>query len=262
MTITEAIPLLAMLGLTGGELILIAVIALVLFGANRIPPFVTGLNRGIKDFRKASKDVNEALDESARPPMIWPVADALTHTNQTVETDPPPEPNLIDSVIVWFAQGFGIGRVMPTAPGTWGSLLGLGWTGALLDIGDPTVFLLGAVAGAFVSVWLCGQAERILQQKDPPSVVLDEIAAIPFCFLGMIALYAQRHPSQMLPPFSMLLTEGFFTLGLAFGLFRLFDIWKPWPVRQSQSLPGGWGVTVDDLLAALYVNLVILPFLF
>ena len=40
---------------------------------------------------------------------------------------------------------------------------------------------------------------------------------------------------------------------LIVGLFRVFDIWKPWPIRQIQRLPGGWGVTVDDLLAAVYV---------
>jgi phosphatidylglycerophosphatase A len=50
------------------------------------------------------------------------------------------------------------------------------------------------------------------------------------------------------------------TLGLV-ALFRVFDIWKPWPVRQSQCLPGGWGVTVDDLLAAVYVALLSLPLL-
>jgi phosphatidylglycerophosphatase A len=44
-----------------------------------------------------------------------------------------------------------------------------------------------------------------------------------------------------------------------FAAFRLFDIWKPWPVRQSQALPGGWGVTVDDFLAAIYVALAALP---
>jgi phosphatidylglycerophosphatase A len=43
-----------------------------------------------------------------------------------------------------------------------------------------------------------------------------------------------------------------------FALFRFFDILKPWPVRQSQKLPGGWGVTVDDVLAAGYVNIVAL----
>ena len=43
-------------------------------------------------------------------------------------------------------------------------------------------------------------------------------------------------------------------------LFRVFDIWKPWPVRQSQRLPGGWGVTVDDVLAAAYVALISLFF--
>jgi phosphatidylglycerophosphatase A len=43
-----------------------------------------------------------------------------------------------------------------------------------------------------------------------------------------------------------------------FAAFRLFDILKPWPVRQSQVLPGGWGITIDDLLAAVYVNLLFL----
>jgi phosphatidylglycerophosphatase A len=49
----------------------------------------------------------------------------------------------------------------------------------------------------------------------------------------------------------------FLSLGIL-ALFRLFDIWKPWPVRQSQSLPGGWGVTVDDVLASLYVAALVL----
>ena len=47
------------------------------------------------------------------------------------------------------------------------------------------------------------------------------------------------------------------TLGV-FAAFRFFDVLKPWPIRQSQSLPGGWGVTVDDALAAVYVNAVVL----
>jgi phosphatidylglycerophosphatase A len=50
-------------------------------------------------------------------------------------------------------------------------------------------------------------------------------------------------------------------LGLGIFLaFRLFDIWKPWPVRQSQMLPGGWGITVDDVLAAIFVCLIVLLF--
>jgi phosphatidylglycerophosphatase A len=43
-----------------------------------------------------------------------------------------------------------------------------------------------------------------------------------------------------------------------FAAFRFFDVAKPWPVRQSQALPGGWGITVDDFLAAFYVNAVVL----
>jgi phosphatidylglycerophosphatase A len=42
-----------------------------------------------------------------------------------------------------------------------------------------------------------------------------------------------------------------------FAAFRFFDVVKPWPIRQSQSLPGGWGITIDDLLAAIYVNLLV-----
>ena len=54
--------------------------------------------------------------------------------------------------------------------------------------------------------------------------------------------------------------NGIMTIGV-FLLFRLFDVSKPWPVKQSQSLPGGWGVTVDDLLAAVYVNIAVLVIL-
>jgi phosphatidylglycerophosphatase A len=45
-----------------------------------------------------------------------------------------------------------------------------------------------------------------------------------------------------------------------FALFRLFDVSKPWPVRQSQHLHGGWGVTIDDVLAAVYVNIAVVLF--
>jgi phosphatidylglycerophosphatase A len=65
-------------------------------------------------------------------------------------------------------------------------------------------------------------------KKDPSCVVIDEIAAVPVALAGV----------------------GGWWIVLGFCLFRLFDVWKPWPIRQSQELPGGWGIVVDDLLAA------------
>lgn len=157
---------------------------------------------------------------------------------------------------LWVAQGFGIGRI-PFAPGTFGSLLGVGWFALLASAGNPWLLAGGTLAGFGLSVWLCGEAERDLGQKDPGSVVLDEVTAIPACFLGWAALLVWRRGA--LPPVDDFFSGKNALLTLAaLVLFRFFDIVKPWPVRQSQRLPGGWGVTVDDFLAAVYVNLIML----
>jgi phosphatidylglycerophosphatase A len=156
-------------------------------------------------------------------------------------------------VKLWIAQGLGIGRI-PVAPGTFGSVAGLGWFALLLLTGNLWLFLAGTLAGLALSVWLCGAAEKVLGQKDPQSVVLDEVTAIPLCFLGWAVF--QTCKEGTLPTPQSLFTPSHWALTLAgFALFRFFDVLKPWPVRQSQSLPGGWGVTVDDVLAAVYVNL-------
>src|SRR5262249_7453024 len=99
--------------------------------------------------------------------------------------------------------------------------------------------------------------EKLLNRKDPGSVVLDEIAAIPVCFIGWIVLVMRHSDSLPAPGYFFSHSTWLPTLGV-FAAFRLFDVIKPWPVRQSQSLPGGWGITVDDLLAAVYVNGVVL----
>jgi phosphatidylglycerophosphatase A len=159
-------------------------------------------------------------------------------------------------VRLWIAQGFGVGRI-PFAPGTWGSVLGLVWFGLLLGTGHVWSYVLGMAAGVGVSVWLCGSAEKILGQKDPSSVVLDEITAMPVCFSSWIATCVGR--TGRLPTLDSFLIESNALLAaVVFVGFRLFDIWKPWPVRQSQELPGGWGVTMDDVLAASYVALLVL----
>jgi phosphatidylglycerophosphatase A len=158
---------------------------------------------------------------------------------------------------LWIAQGFGIGRI-GVAPGTFGSVVGLGWLALLLCFKSWAVFVLGNIAGIAISVWLCGEAERLLAAKDPGSVVLDEIIAIPLCFAGWLAVAALRQHSW--PGVDYFGAHWLSSIGV-FALFRLFDIVKPWPVRQSQILPGGWGITLDDLLAAVYVNIVVLAVL-
>ena len=89
---------------------------------------------------------------------------------------------------LWIAQGFGVGRI-PVAPGTFGSLIGLLWTAGLLATGNLRLAVVGLLAGFALSVWLCGAAERQLGAKDPGSVVLDEITAMPLAFAGWIAFH-------------------------------------------------------------------------
>lgn len=152
---------------------------------------------------------------------------------------------------LWLAQGFGVGRI-PVAPGTFGSGVGLLWFLVLVRTGNFWLYVAGLILGIILSIWLCGAAEKILKQTDPSSVVLDEIAAIPLCFFGWVASDWFRR-GQMPEPETFFSSSNWWCTLLILGLFRVFDILKPWPVRQSQNLPGGWGVTVDDLLAALYV---------
>lgn len=128
---------------------------------------------------------------------------------------------------------FGLGAgLSPVAPGTCGSLLGVLLAWLTLPLPLPARVLLG-VAQVASGIWLCGAAARRLAVHDHPGIVWDEIAAM---YLVLLAV----------PP-----SIGLWAL--AFGLFRLFDIWKPWPIRDlDHRLRGGTGIMLDDLIAALY----------
>jgi phosphatidylglycerophosphatase A len=240
--------LLGVFGIGGWEVILILMVLLILFLASRRKDFddfwraledlVKALGRGITEFRNAS--------------------DVIMHEIQNAIGKSPQEDALKFSVRLFVAQGFGVGRI-PFAPGTFGSFVGLAWFATLVATGNFWAYLAGAVEGIAFSIWLCDDAEKILSEKDPSSVVLDEIIAIPFCFLPWIACEWSRH--HALPHVSYFFSGRalWMTLGIV-ALFRVFDIWKPWPVRQVQRLPGGWGVTADDLLAAAYVALISIMF--
>jgi phosphatidylglycerophosphatase A len=136
-----------------------------------------------------------------------------------------------------------IGRRLP-APGTWGSAVGVAyfWIGCAQIGGASEVVSVGwnlsvSVIAAYVAVALCGEAEIRLGKSDPGEVILDEVVAMPLCFLGWPTLLAA------MPPWVALLA--------GFALFRLFDIAKPLGISRLQRLPGGWGVVIDDLAAAL-----------
>jgi phosphatidylglycerophosphatase A len=158
----------------------------------------------------------------------------------------------MDRLLLWIAQGTWLGRV-PKAPGTAGTLGGFPLTALLLWPGNFWAYLAGCILLLPIAARICEHAERILGEKDPPSVVLDEIIAIPICFLGIFAYMEFAGPSQpTLAAFFQIPNWGLWALA-AFGLFRLFDIWKPGPINTIQTLPNGWGVIMDDVLAGIVV---------
>lgn len=100
---------------------------------------------------------------------------------------------------VWVAQGFGSGRLKP-GPGTWGSLVGVVWFVGLVATGSLWGFFGGILLSIPLCAWICGEAEKALGEKDPGSVVLDEIIAVPLCFSAWVL--SQVHSTGQMPPVS------------------------------------------------------------
>ena len=161
--------------------------------------------------------------------------------------------------VLFVAQGFGTGRA-PYGPGTVGSLVGLVWFWALLWSESFVVYVGLSLFAILGSVWLAEEAERILGQHDPGSVVIDEIIAVPICFFVWMGASTLRYGTPMAPSDLLTGNNGLWVV-VGFLLFRVFDIWKPWPCSASQKWPGGYGVTMDDAFAAIYVNICFLLFL-
>ncbi len=130
------------------------------------------------------------------------------------------------------AFGFGAG-LAPRAPGTAGSVVGIVIAWWLMPLPFPVRVAIVLVAIA-AGIWVCGESARRLNAHDHPGIVLDEIVAV----LAAALVMAERS----LP-----------ALFLVFVLFRIFDIAKPWPIRDvDHRLGGGLGIMLDDLIAALY----------
>ncbi len=140
--------------------------------------------------------------------------------------------NLIST---WFGCGYA-----PIAPGTAGSLAALliAWLLVAYAGWQPLWFGALVVAATAPSIWAAGVTAQALNKKDPGVVVVDEVVG------QWLALAGAR-------PLNVKSWIG------AFVLFRLFDIWKPTPVRQLEKLPGGAGIVADDLMAGVYAALVL-----
>ena len=127
---------------------------------------------------------------------------------------------------------FGLG-FLPLVPGTWGSLGGVA-IALLLPAGSWHLAVgIAVLAASALTVALGPAAQRAAGREDPQQVVMDEVAGV----LVTLAVVPAMAPLQV---------------GFGFLFFRAFDILKPPPARWLERLPGGWGILLDDLAAALY----------
>ena len=151
---------------------------------------------------------------------------------------------------------FGVGYI-PGAPGTYGSLLAIGfytvlastftafrYTAAPASSDSPeaivaaihAVILVGLVVFMLLGIWAANRSVSLLGNSDASEAVVDEV-------MGQLVVF-------LFIPF----TSSWLLIGAGFLLFRLFDIWKPYPIDDLQSLPGGIGICADDLLAGVYAG--------
>jgi len=153
---------------------------------------------------------------------------------------PPAKRSFLDPLSTVVATGLGTGFA-PIAPGTFGSALGLGlfWAAHRLP---AWALVVGAVAIALGGVAAGDRLARRMGIEDPGRVVIDEVAGMWVTLLFL--------------PF------GWRTALVGFLAYRVMDVVKPWPARQMEDLPGGWGIMADDLMAGVYANLLVRVALF
>ena len=128
----------------------------------------------------------------------------------------------------------GIGY-LPVAPGTWASLFSLPCAWFIVQQTGPLGIGIAILVALCAGIWASGYLERTTGNKDPGHIVIVEVA-------GQWLAVAVIEPNLIL-------------YGAGFVLFRLADIFKPWPVSWAERLPGGYGVMMDDILAGLYAGI-------
>jgi phosphatidylglycerophosphatase A len=150
---------------------------------------------------------------------------------------------------------FGVGY-LPLAPGTWGSAIAVGiyllarwavwnstqcltacgWRQSSADAWVEFVLLVALLLFSLLGIWAAGRAAKLFGDKDPGKVVVDEV-------MGQFIVF-----------FFVPLGISWWLILSGFLLFRVFDIWKPYPIDDLQNLPGGLGVCADDILAGVYAG--------
>jgi phosphatidylglycerophosphatase A len=142
---------------------------------------------------------------------------------------------------VLLATWFGTG-LLPITPGTWGSLAALPFAWAIRSHVGTTGLAVATVIVFAIGWWVAATVVKVSAIEDPSAVVIDEVAA-----QWLVLLPAPLDP---------------LAYAVAFVLFRIFDIWKPWPVRWAdRHVKGGLGIMLDDLLAAVYAVVPVLVLL-
>jgi phosphatidylglycerophosphatase A len=185
--------------------------------------------------------------------------EVISNSDSQTTSAPPRLPRSFSDYFALALSTVGVGY-FPIAPGTMGSLVGVGvylsiWSGvdraltsnALAKRLDPlyvftpqmTFMLIAILLITWVGIWAATRAEKLAQKKDPSIVVIDEVAG------QMIALLSG--------PFWLHTWWSIFT---AFVLFRAFDIWKPYPLRRLERLESGLGIMLDDVGAGVYALIV------
>lgn len=141
--------------------------------------------------------------------------------------------NFKEKLVMFLATGCFVGNI-PIAPGTFGTIAGLLFCLFLSRAGFLSATLIVVVFIIF-AIWITGEAEKIIKQKDPGCIVIDEIAGIMVTLLGL--------------PFNFVsVISGFF-------IFRILDIIKPFPIRSIENkLSGGAGIVMDDVAAGFLGN--------
>ncbi len=136
----------------------------------------------------------------------------------------------------FLAFGFGSG-LAPKAPGTFGTLAAIPLY-LLMTLLPLSGYLLVLLVSAVLGIYLCGRTARDMGVHDHPGIVWDEFVGF---WITMLFVPVQ-----------------WYWILAGFALFRLFDIWKPWPIRVvDQKVEGGFGIMLDDVLAGVYALLVL-----
>jgi phosphatidylglycerophosphatase A len=155
------------------------------------------------------------------------------------------QPALMRDPVHLFAFGFGSG-LSPWAPGTFGTLIAIPIVLFVMQFGFA-VHLAFAILAAIFGIYVCGESARRLGVHDHPGIVWDEITGFAFTMLTAPANYAGGG------------ARAWYWVLAGFALFRLFDIWKPWPIREADhSLPGGLGIMLDDVIAGIFAAAILL----